>query len=111
MTDGVCVSLANFSPHQLGRRRRIRPSVFVFVSAVRVLVTTLLSVRVCVCIGTSGVHTRAYYRLDLQTGAAPVASIGLGREEPPGSECAPNAALTDGVEESPGTGTLQFHSL
>ena len=31
-------------------------------------------------------HT-AYYRLDLQTGGAPVASIGVGRDEPPGSEC------------------------
>ena len=53
----------------------------------------------------------AYYRLDLQTGGAPVAPIGVGRDEPPGSECAPNAALVDGAEESPGTGTLQFHAL
>lgn len=107
----VHVSLANFSPHELGRRRRIRPSLSVFVSAMRVLLTTLLSVRVCVCIGTSGVHMWAYCQLDVRMGAALVAHIGLGQKEPPGSAGAPHTALAHGTEESPGMATLQFHSL
>lgn len=74
----VPVPPANFSLRHLGRRRRTRPSLFGFVSAVWVRLTTLLSGRVCVCIGTPGLHTRADCWLDLQAGATPVASIGLG---------------------------------
>lgn len=59
----------------------------------------------------SEVHTWSYYWPDLQMGAALVAHIGLGWEELPGSECASNAALMGGVEEIPGTRTLQLHSL